>query len=385
MKSILLFGSTTKTGNYIYDNYKVFTKYSNIYTFSRRGNADFYNDLKANNFPKDISPKKKFAIISLAPIWLFVPYLESLLESKKIDKENILGLIVISSTSAITKKYAWNKRFEMDSSAPSIEEGLREAVSIRKKPVVLMDSGDNIGAGSSADSTHILHKAREIGVSGILQTIYDPEAVKKCINKIGSMVTLKVGGKSDSLHGDPIEVTGTVKKYFEGEDQKAFPETDNVINEGDEIEKDLIESRVGSAMSDLTTRRVIVLVLLMLLAIPFLVYSKSDESTEYATKFIYNFVHCNSDVCESGLMNVVNYAVNELGALDIKDTSNNRVLYSDKYSLRNLRAVEVEVVQYESIVAVYDRLEESRNDAIMGAYLTIFVMILLGVGYTFYH
>ena len=109
MKSILLFGSTTKTGNYIYNNYKVFTKYSNIYTFSRRKNADFYNDLKVHNFPKDISFKKKFTIISLAPIWLFVPYLESLLESKKIDKENILGLIVISSTSAITKKYAWNK------------------------------------------------------------------------------------------------------------------------------------------------------------------------------------------------------------------------------------------------------------------------------------
>jgi len=31
------------------------------------------------------------------------------------------------------------------------------------------------------------------------------------------VVTLKVGGKSDSLHGDPIEVTGSVKKYFEGE------------------------------------------------------------------------------------------------------------------------------------------------------------------------
>ena len=52
-------------------------------------------------------------------------------------------------------KYAWNKRFQMDSLAPSIEQGLKEAVSIQEKPVVLMDSGDNIGAGSSADSTHI--------------------------------------------------------------------------------------------------------------------------------------------------------------------------------------------------------------------------------------
>ena len=51
------------------------------------------------------------------------------------------------------------KRFEMDSKAPS-RAGIKEAVSTIEKPVVLMDSGDNIGAGSSADSTHILHKAR---------------------------------------------------------------------------------------------------------------------------------------------------------------------------------------------------------------------------------
>ena len=91
-------------------------------------------------------------------------------------------------------KFAWSKRFEMYYKAPSIEQGLKEAVSTIEKPVVLMDSGDNIGAGSSADSTHILHKARELGISGILQTIYDPEAVEKCMNKLGSIITLSVGG-----------------------------------------------------------------------------------------------------------------------------------------------------------------------------------------------
>ena len=114
-------------------------------------------------------------------------------------------------------KYAWNKRYEMNSSELSIEEGLKKAVTIKSKPVVLMDAGDNIGGGSSADSTHILHKAREIGISGILQTLYDPDSVEECIGKIGSSITLKVGGKSDDMHGEPIEVTGTIKKYFEGE------------------------------------------------------------------------------------------------------------------------------------------------------------------------
>ena len=113
-------------------------------------------------------------------------------------------------------KYAWNKRFEMDSVVPSIEEGLKETLTIKSKPVVLMDTGDNIGGGSSADSTHILHKARELGISGILQTLYDPDSVEKCKEKIGSWITLEVGGKSDEMHGEPIEVTGIIKKYFEG-------------------------------------------------------------------------------------------------------------------------------------------------------------------------
>ena len=114
-------------------------------------------------------------------------------------------------------KYAWNKRYEMNSSELSIEKGLKEAVTIKSKPVVLMDAGDNIGGGSSADSTHILHKAREIGISGILQTLYDPASVEECMGKIGSSITQKVGGKSDDMNGEPIEVTGTIKKFIEGE------------------------------------------------------------------------------------------------------------------------------------------------------------------------
>ncbi len=109
MKSILLFGSSTNTGIYINNNYDVFTNYSKVYKFSRGQNSDFHIDLKKYNFPTEIFLDKKFVIVSLAPIWLFVPYLESLLHTKKVDKKNILGLIVASSTSAITKKYAWNK------------------------------------------------------------------------------------------------------------------------------------------------------------------------------------------------------------------------------------------------------------------------------------
>ena len=96
MKSILLCGSSTNTGIYINNNYDVFTNYSKVYKFSRGQNSDFHIDLKKYNFPTEIFLDKKFVIISLAPIWLFVPYLESLLLTKKVDK-NILGLIIVTS------------------------------------------------------------------------------------------------------------------------------------------------------------------------------------------------------------------------------------------------------------------------------------------------
>ena len=109
MTNILLFGSTTKTGQYIKSYYKEFIENSKIYCFTSKKNSTFYLDLKSKIFPDAINFNEKTIIISLAPIWLFVPYLESILERKKINKNKILAIIVISSSSVITKKYSWNK------------------------------------------------------------------------------------------------------------------------------------------------------------------------------------------------------------------------------------------------------------------------------------
>ena len=87
----------------------------------------------------------------------------------------------------------------------------------RRGPIVLMDVGDNIGGGSAADSTHILKRAVERNISGFLQTLYDPEAVDTCLNAgLGATVNLAVGGKTDDLHGKPVQVSGTVKAASDG-------------------------------------------------------------------------------------------------------------------------------------------------------------------------
>jgi microcystin degradation protein MlrC len=84
-------------------------------------------------------------------------------------------------------------------------------------PIVLMDVGDNIGGGSSADSTFILAAALRMGVKKFLQSLYDPEAVQACVAAgVGAEVTLDVGAKTDKMHGEPVRVTGTVKTITDG-------------------------------------------------------------------------------------------------------------------------------------------------------------------------
>ena len=99
-----------------------------------------------------------------------------------------------------------------------------EAEAAREGPIVLMDVGDNIGGGSSADSTHILEQVVARGISGFLQTLYDPESVQSCVEAgVGGTVTLDVGGKTDDMHGNPVKVTGTVRAITDGKYEELGP------------------------------------------------------------------------------------------------------------------------------------------------------------------
>ena len=126
-------------------------------------------------------------------------------------------------------KRAWERRAEMDAKIPGIDEALAIAASHRPDdratgPVVLMDVGDNIGGGSSADSTHILSRAQQLGIRGLLQTLYDPAAVQACLaSGVGSQVELMVGGKTDGLHGAPVSVSARVARISDGKYEDSGP------------------------------------------------------------------------------------------------------------------------------------------------------------------
>lgn len=101
---------------------------------------------------------------------------------------------------------------------PSLDEALDRAVP-GNTPLVLADASDNPGAGAHGDSTHILRRILERGITGAaVATILDPESVIKCERAgIGATIDLDLGGWSDSsLSGGPLKVRAKVRTLTDG-------------------------------------------------------------------------------------------------------------------------------------------------------------------------
>ena len=119
---------------------------------------------------------------------------------------------------------------------------------------MLLDVGDNIGAGSSGDSTFLLAEALKQGAKSWLQTIRDPEAIEACLTAgIGKTITVKVGGKTDSMHGKPVQLTGRITRISDGRFEDA-----GIVHAGwrffDGGTTVVIESDEGPTVALVTTR-----------------------------------------------------------------------------------------------------------------------------------
>tara|TARA_Y100000588_G_scaffold83918_1_gene88510 strand:+ start:2337 stop:3872 length:1536 start_codon:yes stop_codon:yes gene_type:complete len=120
---------------------------------------------------------------------------------------------------------AWSNRKELYKPVgPTPSEAVGYALnqasvkSEKSGPIVLLDVGDNIGAGSSGDSTFLLAEALKQGAKSWLQTIRDPEAIDACLTTgIGKIITVNVGGKTDSIHGKPVQLTGRITRISDGQ------------------------------------------------------------------------------------------------------------------------------------------------------------------------
>jgi hypothetical protein len=168
-------------------------------------------------------------------------------------------------------------------------------------------------------------------------------------------------------------------------------EDDVSIPEDEEALSDLPpESHVGRSMADLTTRRVILGVLGMLVLIPLLSYTELDQSSSFGVEMIQVFAldAKQNPAMELGLDNAVNEFLDITDNVVSLDVGGDMV-FDDSANYSGLRSTEQlkvyitdvleddEVFTTQAIQSIKPQLQEAAG---LNMILTTFVIILLAVG-----
>ncbi len=115
----------------------------------------------------------------------------------------------------------WDAREEYRPPVLSPGEAIAEALAVVDRdggPVVINDTSDNPGGGSPGDSTHLLRAMLEAGLEGACYAfIYDPQTAAHAHDAgVGATIRVRLGGKTDTMHGPPIEAEAYVKGLTDG-------------------------------------------------------------------------------------------------------------------------------------------------------------------------
>lgn len=121
-------------------------------------------------------------------------------------------LVVTDSNPVLAQKLSWelgrviwNEREQLAGSFLSVPDAVQKAKSL-PGPVCLLDMGDNVGGGSPADGTWLAHELLRQKVGPSFACLYDPQSVARAeaMGK-GAAASFSLGGKTDAMHGAPIQ------------------------------------------------------------------------------------------------------------------------------------------------------------------------------------
>ena len=111
----------------------------------------------------------------------------------------------------------WDVREQLKPQVANPQQAVQQAIEGSEFPVCLLDFGDNIGGGSSGDSTFVLEELVRQQAEKWVCTLWDPESVQVCFEAgIGAEVALRVGGKTDDVHGPTLSIEGRVRTLHDG-------------------------------------------------------------------------------------------------------------------------------------------------------------------------
>lgn len=128
------------------------------------------------------------------------------------DNDPALASEIVESLSA----RLWSVRQELTAVPLGPAEAVAAALATARAPALLIDLGDNIGGGSAADSTVLIHELIKQGATGAIVVLYDPEAVAECVRSgIGREISLEVGGKIDT-NAPTLAIKGRIRTLHDG-------------------------------------------------------------------------------------------------------------------------------------------------------------------------
>ncbi len=110
----------------------------------------------------------------------------------------------------------WNRRQGLAGHFLSVDDAVRQAARLAG-PVCMLDMGDNVGGGSPGDGTWIAHELNRTGIGPAFVCIDDAFTVKAAeATGVGKAARFSIGGRTDDLHGAPLEAEFEVQQLADG-------------------------------------------------------------------------------------------------------------------------------------------------------------------------
>jgi len=111
--------------------------------------------------------------------------------------------------------YLWEQRQQFVGTFLSIDQAMTRTRELEGR-ICLLDMGDNVGGGSPADSTLLLHALVETGQDNSFVCLYDPPSIEHA-RQVGTGGTgsFSLGARTDQLHGKPFESEMQVLEFYE--------------------------------------------------------------------------------------------------------------------------------------------------------------------------
>ena len=113
----------------------------------------------------------------------------------------------------------WSRREEFRPHSLDGDEAVAAALAVEGAPVVIHETSDNCGGGTPGDGTHLLRAMLDAGLgsSACFSFLVDAESAAAAhAAGVGAEIELSLGGKTDELHGAPLNVRAYVKALHDG-------------------------------------------------------------------------------------------------------------------------------------------------------------------------